>query len=158
MLQVVGRRYSTTQHGRKWLAAQPPDPLVQQARCAAAPSSSIKGRERVYSLGSFFEEGLRFSPETGEKLRIVLTWRVLKAVRYWEGTNPSVFSLRSNPPSATSIVALSLSAHSSFRLIPPLRCIPHCGRSAPSPFDKGGYQKAPLLKGGSRVAGGGLGG
>jgi hypothetical protein len=38
------------------------------------------------------------SPVSGEQLRIVLTWRVLKAVRYWEGTNPSVFSLRSNPP------------------------------------------------------------
>ena len=49
------------------------------ALCATAPSSSIKGRERVYSLGSFFEEGLRFSPLSGEKLRIVLTWRVLAA-------------------------------------------------------------------------------
>ena len=36
----------------------------------AAPSSSIKGRERVYSLGSFFEEGLRISPVSGEILRI----------------------------------------------------------------------------------------
>ena len=77
--QIVGRRYSPIQHGRNRVWALPSDPPVQQALCAAAPSSSIKGRERVYSLDSFFEEGLRFSPLSGEKLRIVLSWRVLAA-------------------------------------------------------------------------------
>ena len=61
------------------VAKPPPDPPVQLALCAAAPSSSIKGRERVYSLGSFFEEGLRCSPVSGEQLRIVLTWCVFPA-------------------------------------------------------------------------------
>ena len=37
------------------------------------------------------------------------------------------------PLSATSIVALALPVDRSFRLIPPFRCIPRCGRSTPSP-------------------------
>ena len=98
MKQIGGRSFSLRQHGRKWLAAEPPDPPVQQALCAAAPAFTKKARERIHSLGGFFVKGLRCSPVSGEQLRIVLTWRVLKAVRYWEGTNPSVFSLRSNPP------------------------------------------------------------
>ena len=51
---------------------------------------------------------------------------------------------RSAPASATSIVALGLTAHCSFRLIPPLRCIPHSGRSAPSPFIRGCRSALPF--------------
>ena len=50
---------------------------------------------------------------------------------------------RSAPASATSIVALGLTAHCSFRLIPPLRCIPHSGRSAPSPLIRGAFCRLP---------------
>ena len=77
-LHVVGRRYSPIQHGRKWLAAQPPDPPVQLALCAAAPSSSKKPPRELILSRALFDEGLRCSPVSGEQLRIALTCRTPK--------------------------------------------------------------------------------
>ena len=108
--------------------------------------SSIKGRERTSSLGSFFEEeGAAAQCATApsgsgagpcpDSVSTELDGTISPSHdRYLVCLcNPSTAS---GPPSATSIVALSLSAHCSFRLIPPLRCFPHCGRSAPSPLTR----------------------
>ena len=46
------------------------------------PASSKKEPRELALSRPFIEEGLRFSPVSGEKLRIVLTWLFLKVISY----------------------------------------------------------------------------
>ena len=69
---IVGRSISLRQYGRNE-SGEATGPPVQRRKAHAAPSSSSKrGREYILSR-PFIEEGLHFSPETGEKLRIEVT-------------------------------------------------------------------------------------